>query len=228
MKRILQRWLAPKAQLTEDQTERLAAWQALPVLRDPLRCVVLDVETTGLNLVTDTLLSIGAVAVVDQRIVLSDSYAVVLQQHTSSHHDNILIHGISGSAQREGVLPADALLDFLEFVGKDPLVAFHVTFDETMIRKAMKAYLGFNFRHTWMDLAYVMPALYPTLMYTHRVLDDWTRHFNIINDSRHNALADALATAQLLLVAQCNNASELNYQELRDLERELRHSKGEI
>ncbi len=228
MKRILQRWLTPKAQLTSGQAERLATWQALPVSRDAPRCVVLDVETTGLNLVTDTLISIGSVAVVDQRIVLSDSYAVVLQQHTSSHHDNILIHGISGSAQREGVLPADALLDFLEFVGKDPLVAFHVAFDETMIRKAMKAYLGFNFRHTWLDLAYVMPALYPTLMYTHRVLDDWTQHFNIINDSRHNALADALATSQLLLVAQCHNASRLNYHTLRDMERELRHSKGEI
>ena len=146
------------------------------------RCVVVDVETTGLNLMTDTLISIGAVAVVNGRIALGDSFSVILQQRISSHKENILVHGISGSEQREGVSPADALLAFLEYLGKDPLVAFHVAFDETMIRRAMRQYLGFSFKHHWLDLAYVMPALYPALMHSHRALDDWSRHFDIRNE----------------------------------------------
>jgi len=236
MKHLLQRWFAPKPRLSPQQAERLASWRALPEVDhtaafDQTRFVVVDVETTGLNLMTDTLISIGAVAVVNGRIALNDSFYVVLQQRESSRKENILIHGISGSEQREGALPADALLAFLEYLGKSPLVAFHVAFDETMIKRALRQYLGISFKHPWLDLAYVMPALYPDLMRSHRGLDDWTSHFDIRNDDRHNAVADALATAQLLLVAitQARHAHETrNYDGLRKLERAFHHSRANV
>lgn len=192
--------------------------------------MVLDVETTGLNLVSDTLISIGAVAVVNGRIALGDSFSVILQQRTSSRKENILVHGISGSEQREGVSPADGLLAFLEYLGKDPLVAFHVAFDETMIRRAMRQYLGFSFKHPWLDLAYVMPALYPDLMHSHRALDDWSGHFDLYNENRHNAVADALVTAQLLLIAANTSRqdSDFSYDDLRSLERSYRYASGRV
>jgi DNA polymerase III subunit epsilon len=42
--------------------------------------------------------------------------------HRAEHTDkeNVLIHGISPTDMREGVASADALLNFLEFVGKSP------------------------------------------------------------------------------------------------------------
>lgn len=223
---MLKRWFSPRAQLSLEQQARLARWQALPPVDNNgsftrARYVVLDVETTGLNLMTDTLISIGAVAVVNARIAFADSFSVVLQQRATSRKENILIHGISGSVQLEGVPPADALLDFLEFIGKDPLIAFHVTFDETMIKRALHQFLGINFKHTWLDLAYVMPALNPSLMRSHRVLDDWIARYAIHIEARHNALADAFATAQLLLIAQTQALQQQinTFSKLRDLER---------
>ncbi|MEW5904910.1 MAG: 3'-5' exonuclease [Pseudomonadota bacterium] len=229
MIKLLQRWFSPRPKLDAAQAARLAAWQACPVPECKLpfaqaRYVVVDVETTGLNLMTDTLISIGAVAVVGGRVVLGDSFSVVLQQQQSSDKSNILVHGISGSAQREGVPPADALLDFLEYLGDAPLVAFHVAFDETMIRRALRQYLGLSFKHPWLDLAYVMPALNRNLVHSHRVLDDWIRRYDIQISERHNALADALATAQLLQVAQSQARCKdiFDYAGLRDLERAQR------
>jgi DNA polymerase III subunit epsilon len=212
LRKLLQRWLAPAPRLNAQQRARLAAWSALPAIdrKTPVeqaRYVVVDVETTGLNLLTDTLISIGAVAVVNGRIALGDSFSVVLQQQESSAKENILIHGISSNAQRDGVDPVEALLGFLEYLGKSPLVAFHVAFDQTMIRRAMRQYLGFSFRHGWLDLAYVMPALNRSLMGSHRVLDEWIGRFNIHIETRHNALADALATAQLFQVASAQARS---------------------
>jgi DNA polymerase III subunit epsilon len=225
--------LVPKPRLDPEQAARLSAWRELSAAAqkgklEQSRCVVLDVETTGLNLMKDTLISIGAVAVVNGRIALADSFYVVLQQRESSRKENILIHGISGSEQREGESPADALLAFLEYLGSDPLVAFHVKFDETMIRRAMRQYLGFTFEQTWLDLAYVLPALLPDLMHSHRGLDDWSRHFNIRNEDRHNAVADALATAQLLLVATktAGQSRDCGYADLRSLERTYRYASG--
>jgi DNA polymerase-3 subunit epsilon len=231
---MLQRWFTPKPRLTAQQAERLAAWVALPEAGmkgafERSRCVVVDVETTGLNLMTDTLISIGAVAVVNGKIALGDSFYVVMQQRESSRKENILVHGISGTAQREGMEQTEALLAFLEFVGKSPLVAFHVTFDETMIRRAIRQFLGHTLKHPWLDLAYVMPALYPPLAYSHRMLDDWIARFNIRIEVRHHALADALATAQLLQVAQARahrKKSIADISGLRDLEREQRWVSG--
>jgi len=226
-------WLAnlfnKKPQLTEQQKSRLQTWLKLPPspLSTPIhemRCVVVDVESSGLNLMKDRLISIGAVAVVNGHIILGDSFYIVLKQPVASQKENILLHGIGGSAQIEGVPAIDALLDFLEYLGKDPLVAFHVVFDQTMIKRAISQYLGYTLKHPWLDMAYIMPALNPEDAARCRTLDDWNGKFDIHNDARHNALADALVTAQLFQVAlaQSRKRALLNFSELMDLEKSQR------
>lgn len=219
--------------LSEAQRQRLEAWRQRPhtSLDRPFgasRCVVVDVETSGLDLSHDRLISIGAVAVVDGKIALGDSFYAVLQQRAASNRDNILLHGIGRAEQLEGQPPAEALLAFLDYLGQDPLVAFHVTFDETMIRRALREHLGLSFRHPWLDLAYVMPGLNPPLARRFRALDDWIGHFGIRIDTRHHALVDALATAQLLQIAQTQARGRRipDYAGLRDLEQAQRWVSG--
>lgn len=226
----MMQWLfGEKPQLTAEQAKRLRAWQALPepdaqLPFDASRLVVVDVESSGLDVRKDHLIAIGAVALVNGTIVLADSLDIVLQQSRISGKDNILIHGIGGEAQRQGKPPAEALLSFLEFLGKSPLIAFHVAFDQAMIGRAMKAHLGFRFEHTWADLAYVAPALYPQLARRYRSLDQWMEFFRIGNYARHSALADAMATAELLLALRPSLEARqaASFQGLRDVERERR------
>ncbi|NWG86139.1 MAG: 3'-5' exonuclease [Hydrogenophilaceae bacterium] len=228
MKKLLWRlaWvLTPHLSLPDAEAARLAVWQTLPDADLSLpfeqdRYVVVDVESTGLDLRRDRLIAIGAVAVERGRIRLADSFEIVLRQEQISDKDNILIHGIGGERQREGIEPAEALLRFLDYLGASPLVAFHVAFDKIMIRRACRQYLGFGFRHPWLDLAYVMPGLLPDCSRKHRALDHWTAHFGIGNYARHNALADALATAQLLLAALplAKTQGLAHYRALQELE----------
>jgi DNA polymerase-3 subunit epsilon len=226
----LLKWIfGAKPELSEAQAQKLARWQALPEveLRSPIdasRYVVVDVETSGLNVNKDRLIAIGAVAVVNGKIALRDSLEIVLLQQRVSDKQNILIHGIGGTAQSEGVPPIDALLTFLEYLGRDPLVAFHVEFDQTMIGRAIREYLGFKLKHSWADLAYVAPALYPELARRCRSLDQWMQHFGIGNYARHSALADAVATAELLLALRPKMETRIavSFQGLRDMERERR------
>lgn len=233
MKQWLMRCLSSKPVLTAEQQQRLLTWQMLPAMElqkniNDSRYVVVDVETTGLNLMQDKLISIGAVAVVHGKIEMGDSFYVVLKQQMASDKGNILVHGISDSVQREGMPVVDALLDFLEYLGKSPLIAFHVTFDETMIKRAIRDYLGCSFKHAWLDMAYVMPSLNPSLASKYRALDEWVGHFNIENDARHNALADALVTAQLFQVAQSQAFSKggQSFKDLMDLEKAQRWISG--
>ena len=166
-----------------------------------MRFVVADVETTGLNPFSDQLISIGAVEVVDDRIILNSGFEVVFRQLQASANANILVHGIDGTTQLEGLEPAAATLQFLDFVRNAPLVGFHADFDRLMIDRAAGAAVGRTPFNAWLDLAYLAPAVMPQPDRKMPLsFDQWMEKFGITNFARHNALADALATAQLLQV----------------------------
>jgi DNA polymerase III subunit epsilon len=164
------------------------------------RWVVVDVESSGLDAVNDRLIAVGALAVVDGAVDLADSFEVVLRQEAPSDRDNIEVHGIGGTEQTEGEDPAVALAAFLDFVGKDPLVAFHAPFDSTMLRRAVDSHLGVAFKRPWLDLADVAPLAWPKYASRLSGLDDWLEAFSIPVAFRHRAIADCLATAQLMLL----------------------------
>ena len=183
---------------------RLAAWRALEPAESEAdlvgqRLVVVDVESSGLDLARDRLISIGAVAVQEGTVRLSDAFATTLRQDRPSSDENILVHRIGGTAQAEGREHGVAIMDFLDYAGKAPLVAFNADFDRVLIERAVAAALGAGPEGSWLDLAILAPALYPEHASDARTLDDWLRLFSIENHDRHDALADAVATAQLLL-----------------------------
>ncbi|MBW8370978.1 MAG: 3'-5' exonuclease [Thiobacillus sp.] len=165
-----------------------------------LRWCVVDVETGGLDAQRDPLLSIGAVAIEQGRIALDASLEVGLTQAQSTAAANILIHGISGSEQRVGQPPPEALLTWLEFAQGTPRVAFHAAFDQTVLQRAEREQLGLSIDAPWFDAAVVAPLLFPDAAPHCRHLDDWLAHFGIAVYARHGALADAYATAELWLV----------------------------
>jgi DNA polymerase III subunit epsilon len=161
---------------------------------------VVDVETTGLDMQRDRLLAIGAVVMQGTAIHLAESFEIVIKQAAVSRTDNILIHRISGNEQLEGIDAPGALVDFLTFAKTLPCVAFHASFDQTMLQRALAENLGVDWPTPFIDLALLAPALVPDVSAQLHSLDDWIAHFDIAIAARHRAAADALGTAQLFQV----------------------------
>lgn len=171
---------------------------------DDGRWVVLDVESSGLDASRDRLLAVAAVSVSHHGrrawIDLADSFEVVLSQPVDTQAPdkaNILVHGIGVAAQGRGIDPAVALRRFDSFVGSSPLLGFHVAFDRRLIDRTMQAVLGRRLRNPWLDIADAAAVLRPEV--AARTLDDWLGACGIACMHRHQAAADALATAELLL-----------------------------
>jgi DNA polymerase III subunit epsilon len=163
------------------------------------RWVVVDVESSGLDANRDRLVSIGAIGVRAGMVVLADSFETVLREEPAADGADIPIHGIGVAEQRLGEAPADALRAFLEFIGDDPLVAYHAAFDERLLARAVREHLDACFRRDWLDLARVAPLAWPGRVDARSGLDGWLEALRIPMTRRHRAIVDCLATAQLLV-----------------------------
>ncbi|WP_256822308.1 MULTISPECIES: 3'-5' exonuclease [unclassified Pseudomonas] len=198
-------WLrTAKPHLDATQQQRLAQLPQPVAVGDAAlrsqRWVVLDLETSGLNLNRDQVLSIGAVVIEDGAVDFSQMFERTLQRAETKLSPSVLIHGLGPSAIAAGSDPVDALLDFMEFVGDSPLLAFHARFDQHMLARALKDSLGYRLAHTFLDVADIAPLLYPEALLREAGLDDWIDHFHLQVGERHHASADALATAELMLI----------------------------
>ena len=198
-------WLrAAKPQLDATQQRRLAQLpKPAPLSEDALRSqrwVVVDLETSGLNLNRDQVLSIGAVVIEDGAVDFSQLFERTLQRPETKLSPSVLIHGLGPSAIAAGSDPVEALLDFMEYVGDSPLLAFHAPFDQHMLSRALKDSLGYRLTHPFLDVADIAPLLCPEAPLREAGLDDWIKHFHLEVGERHHASADALATAELMLI----------------------------
>ncbi|KTC49454.1 DNA polymerase III subunit epsilon [Pseudomonas fluorescens ABAC62] len=164
------------------------------------RWVVVDLETSGLNLNRDQVLSIGAVVIEDGAVDFSQMFERTLQRADTKLNPSVLIHGLGPSAIAAGSDPVEALLDFMAYVGDSPLLAFHAQFDQHMLGRALKDSLGYRLAHTFLDVAEIAPLLCPDAPLREAGLDDWINHFKLHVGERHHASADALATAELMLI----------------------------
>ncbi|KAF0867249.1 PolC-type DNA polymerase III [Pseudomonas sp. LD120] len=184
------------------------------------RWVVVDVETTGLNLNRDQVLSIGAVVIEDGAIDFSQQFERTLQREGHKLSPSVLIHGLGPSAIAAGCDPVEALLAFMEFVGDSPLLAFHAPFDQHMLGRALKDSLGYRLQQRFLDVADMAPLLCPQAHLREAGLDDWIQWFNLHVVERHHAAADALATAELALIL-FNRARQQQIDSPLDLQQRL-------
>lgn len=197
--RRVRRTLPPEVRARLHRVRR--GFGARPGLGQPLalaRFVALDLETTGPRMYHDRIISIGAVAVTDGTVRHDDAFEALLRQDRSSTVENILVHQIGGQQQLAGTDPVEALVRCLEFIADSRVVAFRAEFDQTVFRREVRTRLGMDAWPRFIDLAALLPALFPGT--DNDTLDDWIAHFGLPPIGRHHAIADAYATAQLLMI----------------------------
>lgn len=100
------------------------------------RFVVLTTETTGLDADKDVILSIGAIAIENNNIIIADTFEVVLLQYVYNHDHGISNEFIIESKQPKSLEP-QAIEAFIEYLGNAILIGHRIDFDVEIINRAL-------------------------------------------------------------------------------------------
>lgn len=156
--------------------------------------VVFDIETTGFSNTDDRIIEIGAVKITEGNIV--DRYSVFVDPQMPIPSKITELTGIHQEMVRDAEPIEKVLPEFLNFVGDAPVVAHNAVFDCGFIRVNAKR-LGLPFENTILDTL-ALSRLLLTKIKKHN-LKAVTKHLKISLNDHHRAVADAEATAKVLL-----------------------------
>lgn len=171
------------------------------IIKTPILSV--DFETTGLHAINDKLLSVGCVELTHQQIILPSCYHQVIKSKGDLKASNVVIHQITDDVKAKGsdlATVVEALLKAL--AGKVMLVHF-ARIEKQFLQQACIELYG---------MAPTIPII-DTLAIAKRRFDksdtpydpselrlsNLRERYNLPRHHAHNALSDAVATAELLL-----------------------------
>lgn len=180
--------------------QNFAEKKSYDILIDDAEFVIIDLETTGLNISKDEILSIGAVRLMANKINIETSLELYLK-HSEYYSDSIKVHGILTEGKEEKIEKESALREFLDFIGSSVLVGHNVQFDISMINKELKRFGKIKLANPVIDTK----ILYERLngrghIITKKVtLEQMCHEFGIAINDRHTAPGDAFITAILFV-----------------------------
>lgn len=167
--------------------------------------VVFDTETTGLNPKKDEILSIGAVKLKGNKILMSQKFELFVKPTREVGEQSIKIHQIRNIDLENGCEPREAIEQFLHFIGARPLVGYYLEFDIKMINKYVKPWLGINLPNPQIEVS----GLYhdkkikfiPDGVIDLR-FDVMMKELGLPIFGKHDALNDAVMTAMMYIKLQ--------------------------
>lgn len=170
----------------------------MPLAATPYLAV--DLETDGLDLKKNRILSVGAVRVGDGQLHYRSSFYRVLKHRGRLRGDSLLIHGLMPSELEKGEASTAALKALCHLGNQCVWVGFHAGFDAQLLQNAFRDEFHWRVRPNIVNIADFLPMLVHEVSDAENTLEHWATHFKLDARGRHNALGDASVTAELLLI----------------------------
>ncbi len=112
--------------------------------------VVISMETSGLDTEKDVIMSIAATSVIDNRIIIKDSFEIFIihKRHTELDIDNEFI----SVSKIEKVFENNGIETLLNYLGNSILIGHRVDFDIEMLNEALSRMKLGNIRNEAFDI----------------------------------------------------------------------------
>jgi len=165
--------------------------------------LAVDFETTGLNAKQDSILSIGYVELVGNSIYLDSSYHQIVAAHCELEENNVWIHTITDQEKASGRPLASVIENLLTVLAGKAMLVHYAQIEKTFLEQACMKLYGMSpvfpvidtlalakKRHDRQSQAYAPSRLHLTSL---------RDEYGLPHYPAHNALNDAIATAELFM-----------------------------
>ena len=169
-----------------------------------LEFLVLDFETTGLNVKTDKIISLGYVVIKDLHLLPASSTHILVNPKQQLSEENVGIHQITDNELKSGIrldLALDQLLH--EMTGRVVIVHFDLI-EKSFINQACGRF--YKIKSLPMKMLDTLRIEQNKVRYTHSYVKQESLRLYALRDrynlpryKAHNALQDAISTAELFL-----------------------------
>ena len=170
---------------------------------DKASVLAVDFETTGLDPATDQILSVGFIGMESNEIVLSSAWHQIVKASGDLTEENVVIHQITDDAKLQGDSLESVVSELLNALAGKVMLVHFARIEKTFLQRACKQLYGmapvfpiidtFALARKRLDRGQV--AFDPSKLRLSN-LRDW---HGLPHHHAHNALNDALATAELLM-----------------------------
>ena len=175
--------------------------RTLPIDQVPL--LAMDFETTGLDAKNDHLLSVGHVELKNHQVLLATARHQIIHTDRDMTDENISLHRITHDQVARGLSLGKVVESILEALAGKVLLAHHAKVEIGFLQQACRRLYG---------MAPVVPAIDTMQLARQRLertqqpykpgdlrLFNLRRQYGLPAYQAHNALMDAIATAELFL-----------------------------
>tara|TARA_R110001583_G_scaffold8952_2_gene42244 strand:+ start:24432 stop:25151 length:720 start_codon:yes stop_codon:yes gene_type:complete len=168
--------------------------------------IVLDIETTGFNSANDLILSMGWVSISNNMIDLGSAKHLYLNNDSQINAETAVVNHITPQMLEEGVSIHDAMMTFFEEAKGKVIVAHACIMEENFINQyLLKSYGLRQLPLLWLDTLCLEKNMEKAINRHEDVnltLAGTRDRYELPEYNSHNALADAVSTAELLLAQQ--------------------------
>ncbi len=161
-----------------------------------LAYTVFDTETTGLDPSRDEIIAIGAVRIVNGRILQNESFEQLVNPGRNIPWSSVRVHGLRSSMLADQPLIGQVLPLFHRFAENTILVGHNAAFDMRML-KEKEAPTKVRFGNPVLDTMLLSNVIHPAQQ-SHD-LEGIAERLGVSLIGRHTALGDAIGTAEIFL-----------------------------
>jgi len=174
-----------------------------------MRKIVLDVETTGLDVKIERITEIGCVEIIDNR-PSGNIFHSYLNPEKLVGEESFKITGLSDEFLRDKPIFAEIVDDLMAFIGDSPIIAHNAKFDISFLNMELEKIFMKILNNEIIDTLAIARKQFSR----NNSLDGLCKKFKIPLDSRelHGALLDAQLLAQVYGFL-CYNEDNFNFTE---------------
>ncbi|WP_053349967.1 3'-5' exonuclease [Vibrio alginolyticus] len=176
--------------------------------------IVLDLETTGLDSEEEVILSMGWVEIRQGHIDLATSQHLYVHSDSKIKPETIVVNHITQQMLTDGISIHEAMRTFFKAAENKVIVAHGCIVETSFINQYLQRV--FNIKELpliWIDTLRIEKRLQRAINASDEsdvTLAATRERYGLPAYNGHNALADAIATAELLLVQQTRIAPQTN------------------